>query len=583
MMCIWRIYAKCLHSIKWLKERVMKILMAQCNFTVGDFEANKNKILTIMKTHGKDHDMIVFSELCISGYYPMDLVHQPGFIDAQDKALDELREATHAISAAIVVGFIDRNEWTGKPFHNGLAVLANGVTQFVYHKRLLPTYNIFDEARHFEPGNLPGTFLWNGYRIGFAVCEDLWNDDTDADYAVMPIKLIAREKPDLVISINASPSNLHKHRERLQRFSALSSKYQLPLIYVNQVGGNDEIVFDGNSFALTKTGAVVENLAAFSEETKSITFDKQQGFVGSKQIAVKEECDEQFYYQQILMGLRDYVTKCGFRGVVIGSSGGIDSAVTLALATDALGKENVSAITMPSRFSSDGSVSDSEKLCAHLGVRLYRAPIETQYEQAVADFRTAFGEEPSRVTQENIQARIRGRILMEYSNHYGQLVLSTGNKSEMSVGYATLYGDMNGGLNLIGDLYKMEVYALGQFINKHHGREIIPTDIFTKAPSAELSEGQKDEDALPPYPVLDAMLRLYIERDLLTQDEVTSNLAIVNQHIGVDVNRILKMVDAAEFKRRQAPPIIRVHKRSFGVGRRMPIAKRWTSPATSVV
>ncbi|NQD35991.1 NAD+ synthase [Permianibacter sp. IMCC34836] len=561
----------------------MKILMAQCNFTVGDFSGNKQKILDLVWRHGHDHDLIVFSELCLSGYYPMDLVHQPGFLQAQEEAIEAVREATRSFGAAVVLGFIDRNHWTGKPFHNGLMVLAKGVTQLVYHKRLLPTYNIFDEARHFEPGNLPGMLMLNGYRIGFAICEDLWNDDEDGDYATMPIKLLAREKPDFIVSINASPSNLGKQAERLIRFRKLSAKYRLPLIYVNQVGGNDEIVFDGNSFVTNANGELIAQLPAFAEHTASLMLDENDELSCTVHPRCNEPSDVEFYYQQIVMGLRDYVSKCGFRGVVVGSSGGIDSAVTLALAHDALGAENVVAVTMPSRFSSEGSVTDSVALCTNLGIKLYRAPIEAQFKQAVADFTEAFGEAPSRLTQENMQARIRGRILMEYSNHHGNLVLSTGNKSEMSVGYATLYGDMNGGLNLIGDLYKMEVYALARYLNEHHGREIIPQAIIDKAPSAELFEGQKDQDSLPPYPVLDAILRLYIERDLLTEAEIAENNALVVRYADFDVNRVLRMVDAAEFKRRQAPPIIRVHRRSFGTGRRMPIAKRWTSPAETVV
>lgn len=561
----------------------MKIVMAQCNFTVGDFSGNKQKLLDAAWRFGHEHDLIVFSELCVSGYYPMDLVHQPGFMRAQEEAIEAIREATKMFKAAVVIGFIDENHWSGKPYHNGLMVIAKGINQFVYHKRLLPTYNIFDEARHFEPGNLPGMFMLNDKRIGFAICEDLWNDEEDAEYAAMPIKLLAREKPDVVISINASPSNLNKHPERLARFKKLCAKYRLPLVYVNQVGGNDEIVFDGNSFVCDATGTVRVQMPAFEEAFATVSMESTQDLEQRPNAEEPALSESAFCYQQILTGLRDYVAKCGFRKVVVGSSGGIDSAITLALAVDALGAENVAAITMPSRYSSEGSVNDSVALCQNLGIKLHCAPIERQFEQAIKDFTEAFGETPSRLTQENMQARIRGRILMEYSNHHGHLVLSTGNKSEMSVGFATLYGDMNGGLNLIGDLYKMEVYALARYINDMHEREIIPVAIIDKAPSAELFEGQKDEDSLPPYPVLDAILRLYIERDQLTEDEVLGYQRIVAQAKNVDVNRVLRMVDAAEFKRRQAPPIIRVHRRAFGTGRRIPIAKRWTSPAGIVV
>lgn len=563
----------------------MKIVLAQCNFTVGDFAGNCEKILSIYQGHADAADAVVFSELALSGYYPGDLLTQRGFLLAQDQSLGRLAQATAGKRAALITGFVDRNRGAGKPLHNAMAIFSDGELVHRYHKRLLPTYNIFDEARHFEPGTQAGVYVLAGTRIGLAICEDLWNDETDRDYDDMPIKELADAGVRMVLSINASPSNLGKYQERLERFRATAARHQVALLSLNQVGGNDEIIFDGHSFLIDREGKLRAEFAGFVEQVHRFEFDRDCNWLADDSAAVTRNLgqqlasDSEFFYQQILLGLRDYAQKCGFKRVVVGSSGGIDSAITLALAAKALGPENVLAITMPSRYSSEGSINDSKDLCQALGIELRTASIEAQFALAVADFERVHGETPNSLTQQNMQARLRGRMLMEVSNHSSYLLLSTGNKSEMSVGYATLYGDMNGGLNLIGDLYKMDVYALSRWINAQAGRELIPQEIIDKEPSAELAPGQKDSDALPPYPILDAILRLAVEGSALSASETQQLRAFLADTPLIEVQRVLKLLTRAEFKRHQAPPIIRCQRRAFGIGWRMPIAQRFISDA----
>lgn len=570
----------------------MKIVLAQCNFTVGDFAGNCEQIRAIYTQHADAADAVVFSELALSGYYPSDLLTQPEFLAVQDLALVKLTQLTAGKHAALITGFIDRNLGTGKPLHNALCVLHDGTLVYRYHKRLLPTYNIFDEARHFEPGTLPGVFTLGGSRIGLAICEDLWNDEADLEYDDVPIKELSDAGVALVLSINASPSNLGKYSERLTRFQSTAARHQIAILSLNQVGGNDEIVFDGSSFYIDREGKLKAELAAFEPDSGSFEFDRDLNLVSFARTARQATQGKSaaapnsapaFFHAQITLGLRDYARKCGFKQVVVGSSGGIDSALTIALAAHALGPENVLAITMPSRYSSDGSVEDSVSLCRAYGVELRTAPIEAQFALAVTDFERAHGEVPSPLTQQNIQARLRGRMLMELTNHSHHLLLSTGNKSEMSVGYATLYGDMNGGLNLIGDLYKMDVYALSRWINEQAGRELIPQVIIDKEPSAELAPGQKDSDALPIYPVLDAILRLAIEGPSLAVDEAAALRKFLLPTPLSDVDRVLKLIARAEFKRRQAPPIIRCQRRAFGIGWRMPIAQAFVGSAAALL
>jgi NAD+ synthetase len=570
----------------------LTLCLAQLNFTVGDLAGNADKMIEVIRRAGNRVDLIVFSELGLTGYYPMDLLDLPYFIDAQQEPLARIAAATQGVKAAAAVGFVDRNPGrTGKALHNSVVVFEDGREIFKYHKQLLPTYSVFDEDRHFEPGTHPGIFTFRGVNLGLAICEDIWNDlgvEGRVEYADDPVQALASAGAQIVVSVNASPSHAGKVPERTAAFRRFAD-WQLPLVYVNQVGGNNEIQYDGNSFANNRKGEAVLRLPAFGEGLGfvDVMATGGRGF----DICCRDPhtppsapvCGPGFYHAQISQGLRDYVRKCGFGKVVVGSSGGIDSAVTLALAAEALGPENVVAITMPTRHSSQGSVTDSEALCRALGVPLLYRSIEPDYALACSEFERAFGTPPSGLTRENMQARIRGRVLMEYSNHFGHLLLTTGNKSEMSVGYATLYGDMSGGLNLIGDLWKMEVYALAEHINAIAGRELIPRSIIEKAPSAELADGQRDEDSLPPYPVLDALLKLILEPDLLTADERAEALALAGRADPDIRQKVVSMVKNAEFKRWQAPPIIRVHRRAFGFGRRMPLAQRFVPSATDIM
>ncbi|WP_035059795.1 NAD+ synthase [Andreprevotia chitinilytica] len=558
----------------------LRIAMAQLNYKLCDFSGNLARIRAAV-AKAQDADLIVFTELCLSGYYPQDLVEEPDFPARQQMALDAVLALSRETTAALVIGAATRNKGIGKPLHNSLLVIQRGEVQLAYHKQLLPTYNIFDERRHFEPGpNQPALLTLNGTRIGFVICEDAWNN-TGAEYAIDPVQSVVDAGAELIVSINASPSNVGKPAQRAELFAGIAKHWNVPLVYVNQVGGNDQIVFDGASFVVDPRIGLVQQLPLFEEAVEMVSFDG--GFLrdGERlQDAVPQTlADSEFYYRQIVLGLRDYAAKIGFRKVVIGSSGGIDSALTLALAVDALGADNVCGITMPSQYSSAGSVSDSVDLCRNLGVQLLEHPIADLVGGYRASFERDFGAVPSTLTVENLQARIRGTILMEYSNHFGHLLLTTGNKSEISVGYCTLYGDTNGGLNIIGDLYKTEVFALARYFNQRHGRELIPQAIIDKEPSAELSEGQRDTDSLPPYPVLDEILKLHIEGTRLRPAEYAAAKAFVTQLQANGeqalIDRILGLVAKSEFKRRQAPPIIRVRNRAFGNGRQMPIAAQY--------
>jgi len=439
------------------------------------------------------------------------------------------------------------------------------------------------ERRHFEPGADVAPVLKVGQaRIGFMICEDGWND-AGQDYDINPFERMRAAAPDLVVSINASPSDIGKRDLRLGVFAQASQRHGLPMVYVNQVGGQDQIVFDGGSFAVEPQAGVVFEAQRFEEDVTTLVFDDGRFFAlnGERPAKVSAEglSTMAFYQAQIVLGLRDYARRCGFKQAVVGSSGGIDSALTLALAVQALGAENVAAVTMPSKYSSSGSVDDSVALCRNLGVSLVTHPIVDIVDAYCRQFAVTFGQELQGLALENLQARVRGTILMEHSNTFGHLLLTTGNKSEIAVGYCTLYGDTNGGLGLIGDLYKTEVFALSRHINEAAGRELIPEAIISKEPSAELAPGQKDTDSLPPYPVLDEILKYVVEGDRLAKAEYAKARAFVEQlrrqpEGQALIERIRHMVARNEYKRRQAPPIIRVRSRAFGSGRQMPIAAK---------
>ena len=550
----------------------MKIGIAQLNLKIGDLSRNADKVIEkIRELNSKGSELIVLPEMAITGYYPWDLLDQPGFVSKQIDELNRIVATTTELNAVVAIGCVTMNENPGKAFRNSAVLIQHGSIIAQAHKQLLPTYNIFDERRHFEPGTETLVYEIQGKKVAFLVCEDAWND-AGTEYATNPIEQAVAKNAEIIVTLNASPWQTDKHLVRLEMFKTVSERHSIPMLYVNQVGAHDEIIYDGASFAYSPTSKQTWTGPFAQEKTAILSFESGQFTSHDSYSWPKDQSEQQLVLIQT--GLRDYITKCGFSKVVVGCSGGIDSAVTLALAKLALGAENVTAITMPSKYSSQGSVDDSVKLCENLGIKLYTLPIKDAFNSQVSGYLGCFGHAPSRLAIENTQARLRGLALMTYSNDTGALLLTTGNKSEVSVGYCTLYGDMNGGLNLIGDLYKTEVFSLARKINKIHG-ELVPVQILNKPPSAELFDDQKDSDSLPPYDLLDAILRLYLERDLLSKTEIETAWATINQHKASEqlIEKIMGMVDKAEFKRWQSCPILRMHARAFGSGRRYPIAQ----------
>ncbi|HEX7830744.1 MAG TPA: NAD+ synthase, partial [Thermoanaerobaculia bacterium] len=463
-------------------------------------------------------------------------------------------------------------DWSGKPLHNAAVIARNGEVVLEQHKILLPTYDVFDELRYFEPGEQVHLVEIAGQPVGVSICEDYWFDDElfgKKLYRRNPVDELVRQGAQILLNISASPFNAGKRRARWEIFSKIAARYEVPLVYVNQIGGNDELLFDGSSVVFDKTGQTIFCAPAFEEHTSMV---KLEGMPCESVLALDEEEE---IGRALILGLQDYIRKCGFKDVVIGLSGGIDSALTAAIAVEALGKEHVTGIAMPSQFSSQHSIDDARTLANNLGIAFHVVPIADIYAPYETAIDSLFDEKKFDITNENVQARIRGNILMAWSNRSGAMVVSTGNKSELAVGYCTLYGDMCGGLSLLGDVYKTMVYRVSQWINRE--REIIPASTLTKPPSAELRPNQTDQDSLPPYDILDGILKLYIEEWL----EVD---AIVAHGFDRDlVARILKLVDTNEFKRRQAAPTVRVSSKAFGSGRDMPIAQRWRrEPASHV-
>jgi NAD+ synthase (glutamine-hydrolysing) len=568
-----------------------KLSIAQINPTIGDIDGNIELIRSAAREAASEGAaVVVFPELSMTGYYPADMLDDPAFQQRIETGLENAQSASRELPDLYwVIGSPTRNRGIGKHFHNSLLVLKAGEIVLTYHKQLLPTYNIFDERRHFEPGPDVAKVLRVHYpqgevHLGFMVCEDGWNDECH-DYAVNPFARLTEASPDLVISINASPSNVGKREMRHQIFSKASKKYRLPILYVNQIGGHDQLVFDGASFAVDPLQGVVFEAPQFETCLRTLAFDESQGFRvkdgGPLKTFVPRDLERsEFYRRQIVLGLKDYARRCGFKTAVVGSSGGIDSALTLVLAVEAFGADNVAAMTMPSEYSSEGSVSDSQRLCENLGITLFTHPIRQLVDAYRGVFKQATGTEMVGLALENLQARIRGTALMEFSNRFGHLLLTTGNKSELSVGYCTLYGDTNGGLGVIGDLYKTEVFALARYLNAAAGRELIPRTIIDKPPSAELAPGQKDTDSLPPYETLDEVLKVLIEGNRLEASEQSVAQAKTEQLSRTQAGRELiqkvkKMIARNEYKRRQAPPILRVRARAFGSGRQMPIAAHY--------
>jgi NAD+ synthetase len=542
----------------------MKIYLGQINPTVGALAANAELIRRAYDDGVKaGADLVMVPELAVTGYPPLDLLDRDVFVRAALDTRDALASMTGRVP--LIFGCITRNTgWCGKPVHNTAVVAQDGCVIFEQHKMLLPTYDVFDELRYFEPAKSVRVIELAGMRAGISICEDFWFDDEllgSKLYCENPVDQLARQGTEILLNISASPFNAGKRKARYGIFSRIATRYQTPLVYVNQVGGNDELLFDGSSIVIDRNGQTIYCAKNFEEDAALVELD------GSPCESVSAIPDDEEIARGLILGLRDYIRKCGFKDVVIGLSGGIDSAVTAALAVEALGAEHVTGIAMPSKFSSQGSIDDARALAANLGIAFHVTPIDPIYQPYESAIDDLFGEQKFDITNENVQARIRGNILMAWSNRTGAMVLSTGNKSELAVGYCTLYGDMAGGLALLGDVYKTMVFRIAKWINRE--RELIPDSSITKPPSAELRPDQKDQDSLPPYETLDGILKLYIEE----WQEVD---AIVARGFDRElVARILRLVDTNEFKRRQAAPTIRVSSKAFGSGRQMPIAQRW--------
>ncbi|MBI4056953.1 MAG: NAD+ synthase [Elusimicrobia bacterium] len=542
----------------------MKVALAQINTKVGDIEGNISKIKAwTIRAKKTGAELVLFPELSVPGYPSWDLLEQNSFIQANEKALQAL--ARWVKEPAVVVGFADKNpSRIGKPIFNAAAFLYGGKILAKRAKTLLPTYDVFDEARYFQPAtsNLP--FRFKGRSIGLTICEDAWNDQgfwSQRFYSVDPVRLLTRKKVNLLLNISSSPFDRGKLKLRYRMLQAHAKKAKVPFLYCNLVGGNDELLFDGNSMAFDGRGNLLGQGKAFQEDLIMVEVPPIEN-----REKWQEPSDIEQVYQALLLGIRDYTEKCGFKDVLLGLSGGIDSAVCCALAVAALGREHVSGISMPSLFSSEGSITDAEDLANTLRIRFLKIPITPLYKTYRTSLEPFFLEYPEDVTEQNIQARIRGNLLMALSNKFRALLLSTGNKSELSMGYCTLYGDMSGGLAVLGDVPKSTVYELARYINRD--QEIIPRSSLEKAPSAELKSNQKDQDDLPPYELLDRVLKAYIEEGKDIQ-RIASQLKLSAEF----VFSLIRRVDANEYKRRQAPPVLKITPKAFGIGRRMPIAR----------
>lgn len=541
----------------------MKIALAQINPKVGDLKGNTAKIIeNITKAKEKHVDLVVFSELVIPGYPPRDLLDFDIFVEDNLKCVEEIKSHTKGIG--VVLGLLDFNaNEKGKKLRNSAVFINDGEVVAKYNKALLPFYDVFDETRYFEPGDETCIVDFKGLKIGLSICEDLWNDKSSfsrQQYVFNPIEELvnknAGQKPDFLVNLSASPYHLGKEQDRFEIITKLSKNYELPIVYVNQVGGNDDLLFDGMSFALDKNGQIQAQCKDFEEDFIIYNFDENIG-----EIHTFSDCKEESVLKALKMGLNDYCSKMGFKKIILGLSGGIDSALTAVIAAYALGAENVLGITMPSMYSSAGSVSDSEKLAKTLGIGFKEIPIKSMFDSFVEGIPE---DVVNGLAEENLQARIRSNILMSYSNNQGYMLLSTGNKSEMAVGYCTLYGDMSGGLNLLCDLPKTLVYAVSRYINKHE--EVIPWAIIEKPPSAELRPDQKDEDSLPPYDVLDDILENYIEK-------YQSPESMYDKYGKDVVDDVINKTNRAEYKRNQATLGLKVTTKAFGSGRRFPIVQ----------
>ena len=543
----------------------MKIALAQFNPTIGDFAGNSARILELAaQAKARGAQLAVFSELCLCGYFPLDLLERPAFIE---RNVQELKALAGKLPLPAIVGYAGRvKNGSGKTIANKAAVLCGGRVVFEQSKMLLPTYDVFDESRYFQPALKTCNYNFGNEKLGITICEDVWNDEnfwSTLRYERDPVTELVEQGTTLLLNISASPYTINKRTLRVEMLRSIAKTHNRTIIYVNQVGGNDSLIFDGASMVVTPDGRVAAQALAFEEDL--VLFDTETG-QGEFHPQPPEEIE--YAYRALVTGTRDYVSKCGFKKVLVGLSGGIDSAVVASIAVDALGAENVQGVSMPGPFSSEGSKQDAKALADNLGIGMVTIPITDVFEAYRKALASAFGNRPADVAEENIQARIRGNYLMALSNKFGSMLLSTGNKSELAVGYCTLYGDMAGGLAIISDVPKLMVYELARWVNRE--REVIPQSTIEKAPSAELRPDQKDEDSLPPYDVLDRILKAYIE-DLRSPQEIADKYGFELKL----VRDIAMLVDRNEYKRKQAAPGLKITSRAFGFGRPFPIAQKF--------
>ncbi|HZY74213.1 MAG TPA: NAD+ synthase [Edaphobacter sp.] len=547
----------------------MRIALAQINTTVGDLDGNVRRILAAARdAAARGADVAVFPELAVTGYPPRDLVEKESFLDRTAAALEQLARDSASLGIAIIVGYTGRSQAsTGKRATNSAAILDGGRIVFTQTKMLLPTYDVFDEARYFVPAERETLFTLRGVPTALTICEDAWNDKQFWErplYRQDPVEELAGAGARVLISVNASPYHMHKRELRREVFANTARRHRLPVVYVNEVGGNDSLIFDGSSFALDAEARPIASCASFREDL--VIADIDTG-AGDQHADLPDECEA--VYRALVLGTRDYLHKCGFERALLGLSGGIDSSLTAAIAADAVGPENVIGIGMPSQYSSEGSLTDARELARNLGIHFETIPIGGVFDAYLAALEPIFAGCPRDVTEENLQARIRGALLMAVSNKRGCLVLTTGNKSELAVGYCTLYGDMCGGLAVISDVPKTLVYELSRVVNRLHPGAI-PESVFVKPPSAELRPNQTDQDTLPPYDVLDRVLHCYVE-DYESPSQIAAKL-----NLPLDfVKKIVNTVDRTEYKRQQAAPGLKVTTKAFGIGRRFPIAQRF--------
>jgi len=546
----------------------LKIGLLQLNPTIGDFAANREKLLSAYaQAVARGAEFILAPELFLCGYPPRDLLQRPDFIDANLASLAETAAQTGAVP--LCVGFVDKNsEPPGRALKNSAAVLQNGKIIWRTTKSLLPTYDVFDEDRYFEPAKKVEPFVFNGRKLGLTICEDIWNDEDfwpERLYRRDPVKELISQGAEMILNISASPWHDGKERTRLVMLQRVARDEKIPLAQVNAVGANDELIFDGHSVALDAHGELLALGQGFAEEI--LVVDLQESGKRKAESGNDFPPREELLFSALSLGIRDYIRKCGFKSVIIGLSGGIDSALVAVLAADALGAENVLGVAMPARYSSSGSLTDAELLAKNLGLRYEVLPIEPAFNAVEKQLEKVFAGTQRNEAEENIQSRLRGVTLMALSNKFGALVLTTGNKSEMAVGYCTLYGDMNGALAPIADVLKTDVYKIARWVNRD--REIIPSASITKPPSAELRPGQTDQDSLPPYEILDAILDFYVVKNL-SKPEIVAR--------GFDaavVNDVVNKINFSEYKRRQAAPGLKVSPRAFGMGRRIPVAQKF--------